>query len=56
MNEAQRAEIRKALAARVVEATQNPEKARARLVREGFYTEKGDLTPEYGGKRVASAR
>lgn len=56
MTEAQRAQIRKALAERVAEAAKDPAKARARLIREGFYTETGELTPEYGGKRVAAAR
>lgn len=49
MDEAEREIIRKALAARVKEASQEPAKARARLVAEGFYTAGGKLTPEYGG-------
>jgi hypothetical protein len=54
MDETEREIIRKALAARVKEATQNPDKARARLVEEGFYTASGNLTPQYGGRKVAA--
>lgn len=54
MTEAQRDAIRKTLQDRVKEAAEQPDKARARLVREGFYTESGDLTVTYGGKRVSS--
>ena len=54
MDEAERDIIRKALAARVKEATQNPEKAKARLVEEGFYTTTGNLTPQYGGRKIAA--
>lgn len=53
MDETERDIIRKALAARVKEATKNPDKARARLVAEGFYTKSGDLTPQYGGKKAS---
>jgi len=54
MTDAQRKAIRTALQERVVEAAKNPEKARARLIREGFYTDKGELTAAYGGKQTAS--
>lgn len=54
MDEQEREIIRKALRARVKEATKNPEKARARLIAEGFYTKSGDLTPQYGGKKAAA--
>lgn len=54
MTDAQRAAIRDAVRARAVEATKNPDKARARLVSEGFYTQSGQLTPEYGGRKLAS--
>jgi hypothetical protein len=54
MDESEREIIRKALAARVKEAAKHPEKAKARLVAEGFYTTNGELTPQYGGRRVAA--
>lgn len=54
MDEKERAIIREALAKRTAEAAKSPEAAKARLVREGFYTPNGQLTPEYGGKRVAA--
>lgn len=54
MDERERDIIRDALQKRIAEATNNPDKARARLVREGFYTAGGQLTPEYGGKKVAT--
>lgn len=52
MDENERDIIRRALDARVKEASQNPDKAKARLVEEGFYTPSGALTPQYGGRRV----
>lgn len=54
MDEKERAIIRAALANRIAEATKSPETAKARLVREGFYTATGQLTPQYGGKKVAA--
>jgi hypothetical protein len=54
MDERERELIRKALQARVKEAASHPDKARARLVAEGFYTKSGELTPQYGGKKVAA--
>lgn len=54
MNETELDRIRKALQARVKEASKDPDKARARLVDEGFYTPNGKLTPLYGGRKVAS--
>jgi hypothetical protein len=32
------------------EATKSPQAAREHLVRDGFYTKDGKLTPAYGGK------
>lgn len=51
MSEAQYAAIRAELRARVTEAKRDPAAAKARLVREGFYTEAGELTERYGGPR-----
>lgn len=55
MTDAERNAIREALAARVSQAINHPDKAKARLVKEGFYTEAGKLTPQYGGRK-SSAR
>jgi hypothetical protein len=54
MTDAQRAAIRAALTDRVKEAENNPDQARARLIREGFYTERGNLTSQYGGRRTGA--
>lgn len=35
--------------------TATPESARASMVRKGIYTEKGHLTPEYGGVTLRPA-
>ncbi len=54
MNDGDRDAIRQALAARVSEAINHPDKAKARLVEEGFYTKKGKLTPQYGGRKTSA--
>jgi hypothetical protein len=51
MRESDRDAIRQALAERVSEAINQPDKAKARLVQEGFYTKEGKLTPQYGGQK-----
>ena len=50
MTQAQRAAIRDALSRWTEEATVTKEAAREHLIREGFYTSDGKLTPPYGGK------
>jgi hypothetical protein len=50
MTQAQRDAIREALNRWTREATKSPEAARDHLIRDGFYTEDGKLTPAYGGR------
>ena len=50
MTHAQRQAIREELARWTAEAVKDPTTARRQLIEGGFYTEKGKLTPEYGGK------
>jgi hypothetical protein len=50
MTQAQRDAIREELARWTAEAVKNRRTARQHLIEAGFYTDKGNLTPEYGGK------
>jgi len=55
MDDQAREHIRAALAKRVTEATKHPDRALERLVQEGFYTPRGQLTPQFGGRKVAAS-
>ena len=54
--DAQRANIREMLRRRTEEACRSPATALARLISEGFYTEGGELTPQYGGPTLAEGK
>jgi len=54
MTDKQRDEIVKALASRTKAATASRKAAREFLIREGYLTSSGELSPNFGGKKVAA--
>lgn len=53
-SEAQRALLKKIIERHTKKVTATKKAARDSLVKEGFYTEEGKLTEEYGGKKKAA--
>jgi hypothetical protein len=53
MTQKQREKIFQALESRTQEATASKKAAREFLVRQGYHTKDGELSPEFGGKKVA---
>jgi len=54
MTDKQREELVKALAARTKAATISKKAAREFLIREGYLTSSGELSPNFGGKKVSA--
>ena len=49
MNYVRRVSVRAAVQAKVARDNQNQEAARAALIRDGYLTRSGELSPAYGG-------
>ena len=54
MSDKQREEIVKALESRTKAATTSKKAAREFLIREGYHTSSGELSPNFGGKKTAA--